>query len=245
MDSTVNATSPNATAQPPKRHEYSFAKVVTFTMQAIVLILSALLIVFISYDTFLGQNFMTNRLYMRYQFWMCIVFVADYFIEMAFAENKWRYAVRRLPFLLISIPYLNLIPYLHLPLAVEHWYLLRFIPLTRAGLAISIIFGYFSKNAVTSLFMSYIVMLLIIVYFGSLIFYQYEYSVNIQVTSYWIALWWSAMNTTTVGCDIAPMTVAGRIVAVILPIAGMIIFPLFTVYLTDFVKRRSRSDLKQ
>ena len=45
------------------------------------------------------------------------------------------------------------------------------------------------------------------------------------------------MNLSTVGCDISPVTVAGKIVAVVLPISGMIIFPLFTVYLTDYVQR--------
>ena len=45
------------------------------------------------------------------------------------------------------------------------------------------------------------------------------------------------MNMTTVGCNISPVTVAGKIIAVILPLCGMIIFPLFTVYLTDYVTR--------
>lgn len=240
MDSTaIIPDSPH-----PQHTKHTFAEIATFTMQFIVIAMSVLLIVFISYDTFQGQNFMQNRLYMKYQFWMCLFFVADYFIEMAFAENRWRYAWRRLPFLIISIPYLNLLPLLHLQ-AAEHLYLIRYIPLTRAALAISIIFSYFSKNAVTSFFMSYIVILLMIVYFGSLIFFQYEHGVNKQVTDYWMALWWAAMNVTTVGCYINPMTIEGRIVAIILPITGTIIFPLFTVYLTDFVKRHSRSDIKQ
>lgn len=241
MDSATNVPS----GTPPQHKHHTFAKIITVTMQFIVIVMSVILIVFISYDTFQGENFAENRLYMKYQFWMCLAFIADYFVEMAFAENKWRYAWRRLPFLLISIPYLNLVPYLHLQMAAEHIYLLRYIPLTRAALAISIVFGYFSKNAVTSFFMSYIVILLMVVYFGSLIFFQYENGVNPDVTGYWISLWWSAMNVTTVGCDISPVTLAGRIVAVILPIAGMIIFPLFTVYLTDFVKRNTRPDIKQ
>ena len=45
------------------------------------------------------------------------------------------------------------------------------------------------------------------------------------------------MNMSTVGCNISPVTPAGKIVAVILPVSGMIIFPLFTVYLTDYVTR--------
>ena len=97
--------------------------------------------------------------------------------------------------------------------------------------------SYLSSNAVTSLFISYLSIMLLVGYFCSLIFYQREAGVNPQVTSYWNALWWSAMNMSTVGCNISPVTPAGKIVAVILPVSGMIIFPLFTVYLTDYVTR--------
>ena len=77
--------------------------------------------------------------------------------------------------------------------------------------------------------------MLLVCYYCSLIFYSREYGVNPEVDTYWTALWWSFMNLSTVGCNISPVTVAGKIVAVILPISGMIIFPLFTVYLTNFV----------
>ena len=93
--------------------------------------------------------------------------------------------------------------------------------------------------------MSYIVIIIMLVYFCSLIFYQCEQTVNPQVDTYWTALWWAAMNMSTVGCYINPMTVEGRVIAVVLPIAGMIIFPLFTVYLTDYVKRHSRPGIKE
>ena len=116
-------------------------------------------------------------------------------------------------------------------------YFVRFIPLARGALALSIVISYLSSNAVTSLFISYISIMVLVGYFCSLIFYQREAGVNPQVNSYWTALWWSAMNMSTVGCDISPVTVSGKIVAVILPVSGMIIFPLFTVYLTDYVTR--------
>lgn len=215
-------------------------EIVIWTMHTIVLILSILLIVFISYDTFKSVDFLNNHLYMTFQFWVCVVFIIDFFVEMFFAPSKWRYMGHRVFFLLISIPYLNIISMTNLHLSSEALYLLRFIPLLRGALALSIVFGYFSKNALTSFFMSYIVILVMIVYFCSLIFFQYEQAVNPQVQSYWTALWWAAMDCTTVGCNITPVTVEGQIIEVILPITGMIIFPLFTVYLTDYVKRHSR-----
>lgn len=219
------------------------AAIVTWTMHTLVLILSILLIVFISYDTFNGINFLNSRLYMTFQLWVCIVFIIDFFVELILAPAKWRYVRNRIFFLLISIPYLNIVTMLNLHLGPEALYLVRFIPLIRGALALSIVFGYFSKNAVTSFFISYIVILLMIVYFCSLIFFQYEQAVNPEVQSYWTALWWAAMNCVTVGSNIIPITIEGRIMEVILPITGMIVFPLFTVYLTDYVKRHSRNAL--
>lgn len=233
------AASSSASASAPDPRRARRRRIVLWAMHTMVLLLSVLLIVFISVDTFENKNFLVNSRYMTFQFWVCVGFIADFFVEMAFAPDKWRYVRRRFFFLILSIPYLNILNLTDIELGYEALYFVRFIPLARGALALSIVFGYFSKNAVTSFFMSYLVMLVMVVYFCSLIFYQSEHAVNPQVDTYWTALWWAGMNMGTAGCYISPMTVAGRIVAVILPIAGMVIFPLFTVYLTDYVKRRS------
>ncbi|MDE5628308.1 MAG: potassium channel family protein [Muribaculaceae bacterium] len=205
------------------------------TMSLIVMILSLLLIIWISIDTFKKVDFLENHAYMTFQFWVCIFFIIDFFVELCYADNRWRYFRRRFFFLLISIPYLNIINQLDIHMSHDAIYFIRFIPLLRGALAMSIVIGYLSSNAITSLCMSYLSIIILITYFCSLIFYQRENGVNPMVTSYWDSLWWSAMNMTTVGCNISPMTVAGKIIAVILPICGMIMFPLFTVYLTNFV----------
>lgn len=207
-------------------------------MNVIVLILSVMLIVWISIDTFERVNFLNNHSYMSFQFWVCVVFIIDFFVEMHYSDDKWRFFRHRLLFLLLSIPYLNIINQMDIHLSHDALYFVRFIPLARGALALSIVISYLSSNAVTSLFMSYLVIMILVAYFCSLIFYQREAGVNPQVNSYWTALWWSAMNLSTVGCDISPVTVSGKIVAVILPITGMVIFPLFTVYLTDYVTRQ-------
>lgn len=209
--------------------------VVSDVMNLAVLALSIILIVWISLDTFRHIDFLHNSTYMRFQFWVCIFFIIDFFVAVGAAKNKWRMFVRRFLFLLLSIPYLNIISTLDIHLSPETHYFVRFIPLARGALAMSIVIGYMSRNAVTSLFMSYLSIMLMVAYFCSLIYYQCEHPVNPQVTSYWAALWWSAMNMSTVGCSIPAVTVAGKIVEVILPVTGMIIFPLFTVYLTDYV----------
>lgn len=213
-------------------------EIIRWTMHTLVLVLSVLLIVYISADTFESDDFLANSRYMTFQFWVCMVFITDFFMDMYFAASKWRYVGHNFMFLLLSIPYLNIVGLAGVELSAEALYFVRFIPLARGALALSIVFGYFSKNAVSSFMVSYLVMLLMVVYFCSLIFYRFEHAVNPQVDTYWTALWWAAMNMGTAGCNINPMTVAGKIAGVVLPIAGMVIFPLFTVYLTDYVKRR-------
>lgn len=209
-------------------------------MDFVVIALSIMLIVWISIDTFEKIDFLQNHQYMTFQFWVCVVFIIDYIVEVISSEDRGRTARKRLLFLLLSIPYLNIINQLDLHLNHDALYFVRFIPLMRGALAMSIVIGYLSKNAISSLFLSYITIMLLVAYFGSLIFYQREYGVNPDVKSYGDALWWTAMNLVTVGCNISPVTVSGKVVAVVLPITGMIIFPLFTVYLTNYVSRNTK-----
>lgn len=202
-----------------------------------VIVLSIILIVWISIDTFESENLLHDYRYMHFQYWVCMFFVLDFFVGLFFATNRLRYFRSHLIFLLLSIPYMNIIDALDIHLSHDAIYFVRFIPLARGALAMSIVLGYLSSNPVSSLLLSYLSIIVMVTYFCSLIFYQRESGVNPEVNTYWTALWWSAMNMTTVGCNISPVTVAGKIIAVILPMCGMIIFPLFTVYLTDYVTR--------
>ena len=215
-----------------------------------VFVLSALLIVFISYDTFTGRDFLRNTMYMRFQFWMCIFFIIDFFYELVFAPDRRRYLKTRWLFLLLSIPYLNIITHLQIPVTATEIYWVRFIPLGRATMALAIVVGYLSKNRVSSLLASYIMILVAFVYFGSIIFFNAEHGPNPDVHTYWNALWWACMDATTIGCDIQPVTVVGKVVSSVLAVMGVLVFPLFTVYVTSLVTRfaqspRSATDAQQ
>lgn len=215
---------------------------VLWSMNMLVFLLSVLLIVVISVDTFNKVQLLDSHKYMTFQFWVCVVFILDFFVCLFLADRKWRFVRGRIFFLLLSIPYLNIISLCDIHLSHEALYFIRFVPLARGALALSIVIGYISKNAVVSMFYSYLSICVLIVYFCSLILFQCEQPVNPDVNSYLTALWWSAMEMVTVGCNISPMTVAGKIVVVILPIVGVVVFPLFTVYIADFVKRNSNSN---
>ena len=85
-------------------------------------------------------------------------------------------------------------------------------------------------------------MLLATVYFASLAFFVLEHKVNPLVTDYGDALWWAFMDVPTVGSNIIAMTTTGRVLSVLLAALGMMMFPIFTVYVTQIYTRNRKSD---
>lgn len=210
----------------------------------VVLVLSVLLIVFISYDTFKNVPFLESKGYMSFQFAVCVVFMADFFLELALAGrgNRRSYIRGRWLFLLLSVPYLNIIDGLNLNLGEEALYFIRFVPLARGGLALVIVLDYISANRMTGIFVSYMSILLLCTYFAALIFYERELPVNPYVENYWDAFLWCCLQTTTLGSAVSPVTVAGKIISVVLSFMGIMMYPLFTVYLSSLILK-SRSVL--
>lgn len=206
-----------------------------FLLHIMMLALSVFLIVSISIDSFSGQVFYGRPRFMKTQFYICIVFLADFFIELFMAKRKWHYIATHFVFLLVSIPYLQIIHYFGWTFSMNVMYLLQFIPLVRGGYAMAIIVGWFAYNKAAGLFVTYLVTLLATVYFASLVFFMFENSVNPMVKDYTDALWWATMDVTTVGCDINAVTPVGRVLAVLLAALGMMMFPIFTVYITSLI----------
>ena len=122
-----------ASSQLPKKKHRNY---LLGFMNFVVLVLSVLLIVWISIDTFKRVNFLENHAYMTFQFWVCIVFIIDFFVELGYAPDKWKFVRRRFVFLILSIPYLNIINQMDIKLSADALYFVRFIPLARGALAL-------------------------------------------------------------------------------------------------------------
>lgn len=66
---------------------------------------------------------------------------------------------------------------------------------------------------------------------------------RVGLRSFFDALWWSSTTITTVGYgDLAPQTVAGRVVAVVLMVVGISSFAVITAKLAEFLVRSSPAD---
>lgn len=209
-------------------------------LHVMILMLSLFLIIDISIDTFNNIPFITQTTYLKTQFWICMFFIADFLLEFLLSKDKIYYLKTHFIFLLVSIPYLNIINYYGWTFTPEVTYFLRYIPLVRSGYALAIVVGWLTSNKASGLFVSYLTMLLATVYFSSLIFFVLEQKVNPEVQGYDDALWWAFMDVTTVGSNIYAVTPTGRILSVLLAALGMMMFPIFTVYVTSLIQNANK-----
>lgn len=196
---------------------------------------SVALITLISYDTFRNVSFIENQKYLQAQFWICLLFLFDIVMEFLISPRKWHYFITHLFFFIISIPYINILDFYGVHMSGELVYAIRFIPIVRAAYVLAIITGALSSNRISSMFIAYIALLLSIVYFSSMMFFVEEHIVNPDCTSYPQALWWAIMCMTTAGSYVGEYTVTGKVLSVILSGGGLILFPVFTVYITHAV----------
>ena len=191
-------------------------------LHILILLMSLFLVISISIDTFHNIPFLNQGSYLKIQFWICMFFLFDFLLEFFLSKEKGRYFTSHFIFLLVSIPYLNIIDFYHITFSPEISYFLRFIPLLRGGYALAIVVGWLSGSKASGLFTSYITML------------------NPMVTDYWSALWWAFMDVTTVGSNIYAVTPTGKILSVVLAALGMMMFPIFTVYVTSLVQQANK-----
>jgi voltage-gated potassium channel len=76
---------------------------------------------------------------------------------------------------------------------------------------------------------------------GAVAVYVLELGRNRAITSFGDALWWAAATVTTVGYgDIAPVTLEGRLVAVVLMVTGIGVIGVFTATVASFFFERGQ-----
>lgn len=209
-------------------------------LHILILLMCLFLIVSISVDTFRSIPFLTQKRYLEIQWWICLFFLADFVLELLLSKHKLHYLRTHFVFLIVAIPYLNIIDHYQITFSPEVNYFLRFIPLVRGGYALAIVVGWLTNNKASGLFISYLTMLMATVYFFSLIFFVLEHKVNPMVHQYSDALWWAFMDVTTVGSNIYAITPTGKILSVVLAALGMMMFPIFTVYVTSIVQKANQ-----
>lgn len=210
-------------------------------MRIVVLSAAVLLILVVTLDTLDNISFLVDPQYLRIQFWICMVFMADIIVEFILGRHDWGNGLVELFFFIACIPFVNIINHFHLHVSGEAMFIFRLLPLLRAAYVIVRVTSLHSNHVVT-LFKAYMTLFLAVIYFSSLMFFVEEHPVNSDVDTYWSALWWTIMTLSTAGCYITEVTAVGKILSVVLSAGGLIMFPVFTVYIADAVSRPSKNN---
>ena len=200
-------------------------------METLAILAGIVLLVVLSIEIIGGSGTRFSAFYLQVQFAVCVVFLLDFLVLWAAAPNRGRYFWRNLLFLLISVPWLNILGWCGVAVTRDWGVLVGLLPVLRAFLAMVIIVRWLIEgNKMRRMLVAYVFTVVVFTYISGLVFYEYEAAVNPKLHGFGNALWWAWMNVTTVGAAIFPVTVVGKVFCILLPSLGMMFFPIFTTY---------------
>ena len=197
------------------------------------LIAGIALLVGVSVEVLTGNHHTYSEWYMWLQFVVCIIFIVDFASALVARDTKHHYYILNLLSLIVSIPYLNILGWLDVPLDRGVAVTVAALPLLRSFVAMGVVVKWFIDGKANRLFGAYLFTVVCFTYLAALMFFDYEVGVNEKLNGLGNALWWAWMNVTTVGAAIFPVTAVGKVLAVLLPALGMMFFPIFTIYVTN------------
>ncbi len=206
------------------------------TLNTLVIIASIAIIIVMSIEVLSPSLLPNKKAVVDFHLAVSIIFLLDYFVRLIRARHRWRFALDNFVFFVVALPYMSVIYYYEVEVNTTTELLVRYMPFIRAVYGFVIVFSYITRSRVTNLFYTYIVIVVATTYFCSLLFYSAEKGLNSGVRGFDDALWWALMDMTTVGSNIVAVTGVGRVVSVVLAAAGMMLFPIFTVYITNIFK---------
>lgn len=212
-------------------------------LEVLAVIAGIVLLVALSWEIIGGGDTRFSAFYLNVQLAVCIVFLLDFFVLWGAAERKARYLGRNLLFLLISIPWLNILGWCGVSVTRDWGVIVGLLPMLRAFLAMVIIVRWLtSDNKMRRMLVAYVFTVVVFTYISGLVFFEYESGVNPKLHGFGNALWWAWMNVTTVGAEIFPVTAIGKVFCIMLPSLGMMFFPIFTTYVLQEYTHKKETD---
>lgn len=202
-------------------------------MHLLKILAGILLLVAFSWEMLRGDERHFTHGYLVVQLVVCLLFLLDFFVGWSLAERPGRYFGRHFLVLLLAIPWINIVGWCGCRLSHDWAVLVGLLPLLLIVLATWFLLEWLGSIRVHRIFFTYLCGVLLFTYFAALVFYDLEAPYNHELTSFGNALWWSGLNLSTAGAPIEPMSVVGKILSVVLPIAGMLFLPIFTTYIMN------------
>jgi voltage-gated potassium channel len=165
----------------------------------------------------------------RIDFAICILFLADFFLQFHRAENKLTYMKWGWIDLISSIPTIQILRWGRM------FRIVRIIRILRGVRSTRLMFQIMFTNRSHGTFASVAITCFILVIFSTISILICEKTPNSNIKTAGDALWWSFSTISTVGYgDYYPVTFEGRIIAAVLIMAGIALFGTFTAYVASW-----------
>jgi voltage-gated potassium channel len=158
---------------------------------------------------------------------VCLAFLADFFLSLLRAPNRWHYlATWGWLDLLSSIPAID----------VARWgraaRVLRIFRVLRGLRAVKLIASLVLRRRAQNTFLAASLVALLLLVFCSIAVLHFESGADSNIKTAEDALWWAVTTITTVGYgDRYPVTSEGRFIAVLLMAGGVGLFGIFSGFL--------------
>jgi voltage-gated potassium channel len=202
-------------------------------LQLIVFLLSLYVVVELAIEVILDFPDNIQEIFDYVDLGICIFFISVFFYELIKSESKKDFLKHNWFDLLSSIPFTSFMRILRVVRIIRIIRVMRLVKLLRGIKAIKPIVNFATKNKLRGVLVSYIIALVIVLFYCSLGFYMSEKDSNGMVKSYGDAIWWGFITVTSVGYgDVFPTTSEGRLFGIALTLCGMGLFSLVTAELS-------------
>ena len=201
-------------------------------LDVLIIFLSIYLLGALLIDVFFQLPEEISSLLRIFDFVICAIFFLDFCIRFYQAGNKLKFMKWGWVDLVASIP---MIDFLRIGRLVR---VIRILRIIKAFKSIKSFMDSFFVNKAEGTMNSALILACMMVIFSSILILQVEKDPTSNIISAGDALWWAFVTITTVGYgDLYPVTLEGRLVAVILMTTGVGLFGTFTAFVASwFVK---------
>ena len=197
-----------------------------------MIILSIYVLVELSIEIIWTFSPQTSTILERVDLAVCSIFMVDFLYYFNKAESKKKYIKSRWIDFVSSIPFVGVFRLLRIARVVRFIKLFRLMKILRGAKGSVYIFRFLFGSKLQNILISYILILIVVIFYASLAFYSFEKEVNPNINEYFDSIWWSFITVTSVGYgDVYPITKIGKIIAMVLTLSGMGLFSVVTAEL--------------
>lgn len=209
-----------------------------------MLILSIIALGAMATNTFVPINDDSKTILEWSDTFLCAIFFIDFLISFYRAPKRWRYLMTwGWIDLLSSIPTVDILRWGRVARVLRVFRLLRAVKVAK------VVTAFILNKRGESAFLAATLLSILLVTFSSVAILQFEQPIDSNIKGPGDALWWSVVTLTTVGYgDRFPVTAEGRIIGVLLMVAGVGLFGTLSGFIASWfltpTQKKEQGDLE-